>query len=195
MSTPIEKESRYTYADLEKFPEHEIWELIDGTPYLQARPSRAHQHCLTQLIIQFGNFLADKPCQVYSETAVWLDLKPADQKKNSAQHVIPDLLVVCDEEKLRDEGIYGVPDLIIEILSPSTAVVDMIKKYNQYLAAGLKEYWIVDPFYQLIKVYLLETDHYLEKIYEANHLIPVKIFHEQLEIDAKKVFPPFKSER
>jgi len=195
MSTSIKKEHRYTYADLESFPEHEIWELIDGTPYLQARPSRAHQHCLTQLIIQFGNFLEDKPCNVYTETAVWLDLKPTDQRKNSSQHVVPDLLIVCDEDKLQDEGIYGVPDLIIEILSPSTAGLDMIKKYNQYLVAGLQEYWIVDPFYQLVKVYLLEEDRYLEKIYESEHKVPVKIFHDQLEIDAKKIFLPSKVEK
>ena len=153
------------YGDIEKYPENERWELIDGIPYLQGQPSPLHQSCVIQLIIQFGNFLKDKPCEILHETSVWLDLKPGQKPKNSSRYVVPDLLVICDKTKIQDDGIYGVPDLVIEVLSPSTAGVDAVKKYNQYLSVGLGEYWIVDPLNALITVFTIKNDDYKSKIY------------------------------
>ncbi len=194
MPTPIEKDRKYTYGEIEKLSDTEVWELLDGVPYLQARPSMPHQLSLGELYFLFKIFLKGKPCQVILESAVWLDLKPNEKKKNSINYVVPDLLVVCDRDKIQDKGIYGVPDLIIEILSPSTAGVDIIQKYNKYLKSGVKEYWIVDPLNQVIRVFVLEDDKYLETVYDHESKIAVSIFNGELEIDLKEVFPAVEEE-
>ena len=189
MPTPIEKNRKYTYGEIEKLSDTEIWELLDGVPYLQARPSMPHQMSLGELHFLFKTFLKGKPCQVILESAVWLDLKPNEKRKNSINYVVPDLLVVCDQDKIQDKGIYGVPDLIIEILSPSTAGVDIIQKYNKYLKAGVKEYWIVDPLNQVIRAFVLDNNKYLETVYDRESKIPVSIFNGELEINLNEVFP------
>lgn len=72
--------------------------------------------------------------------------------------VRPDLIVVCDENKIGNKNITGAPDLVVEVLSPSTAKNDRLIKFNSYEKAGVKEYWIVDPYNQTIEVYLLEKE-------------------------------------
>ena len=100
MSQPIEKDRKYTYGDIESYPENERWEIIEGVPYLQARPSITHQRCSLELSRQFGNFLKDKSCEVLPEPAVFLDLKPGEKCKNSSKYVVPDLVIICDKSKI-----------------------------------------------------------------------------------------------
>ena len=194
MPIAIEKDRRYTYGEIEKFPADQSWELIDGIPYMQARPSLPHQICLGRLHLKFGNYLEVKKCLVLLESAVWLDLKPAEKEKSSSNYVVPDLLVVCEQDKIQDKGIHGVPDLIVEILSPGTAGVDIIQKYNKYLKSGVREYWIVDPLNQVIRVCILEHEQYQEKFYDREGKIPVNIFNGDLEIKLAEVFPPLEEE-
>ena len=77
--------------------------------------------------------------------------------------VEPDISVICDPKKLDDIGCKGAPDLIIEILSPSTRRHDLLTKFNLYLRAGVREYWIVDPANKDVQVFLLEDGHYSAK--------------------------------
>ncbi len=175
----------YTYGEILKFPENERWELIDGMPYLQARPSIEHQGIMMEISNQIYNYLKGKPCKVFTEPAVWLDGKAED--KNSKNYIIPDIVVVCDPKKIVSAGIIGTPDMIVEIVSPSNARIDKVKKLWKYRDAGVKEYWIIEPDEKIITVYRLDTGFYKVESYDEG-LIKVGIM-EELSIDIKLVFP------
>lgn len=70
----------------------------------------------------------------------------------------PDIVVVCDQSKLRKTGYFGVPDLIIEISSPTTARQDKLVKFNKFEKAGVNEYWIVEPDTKLVSVFTLQDN-------------------------------------
>jgi len=89
--------------------------------------------------------------------------------------VQPDLLVVCDRNKLDKRGCNGAPDLIIEILSPSSASCDRVLKFNRYLRAGVREYWIVDPEYRTVSGHVLENGKYVTAPYGQEDTVPVHV--------------------
>lgn len=137
------------------WPEDERWEIIDGTAYMQAAPSRIHQEISGELHRQFANYLQGKPCRVYhAPFCVRLDVEKED---NDIKNVVePDITVVCDSSKLDERGCKGSPDMIIEILSLSTGKKDKVIKFNKYEKAGVKEYWILEPDQKLVSVFLLQ---------------------------------------
>ena len=104
--------------------------------------------------------------------------------------VQPDILVVCDETKLDEKGCRGAPDLVIEILSPSTASKDAIQKRALYEKHGVKQYWIVDPTNRLVMVYALQPDELFGKpmIFGETDKIEVLLFP-GLAIDLATIFP------
>ena len=90
--------------------------------------------------------------------------------------VEPDLLVVCDKSKLADGKVCnGAPDMIIEILSPSTASREKVLKFNKYLDAGVREYWVVYPDSKTVSVYLLEDGRYIANEYGETDNAPVNV--------------------
>lgn len=96
----------------------------------------------------------------------------------------PDISVICDKNKLTDEGCHGAPDWIIEIVSPSSRPMDYNKKLLKYGTAGVREYWIADPEKKRIMVYNFEHD----TVEEYSFLDKVKVgIYEDLEIDFSKV--------
>jgi Uma2 family endonuclease len=103
--------------------------------------------------------------------------------------VQPDICVICDLSKLDDKGCIGAPDLIVEVLSPSTLKYDWNYKFNLYEAAGVTEYWIVDPKTKTANVFLLQPDgkYDLGTVYDCGQKAPVHIF-EGLEIDLNELF-------
>lgn len=141
MPQPMEFE-KYTYADYCTWDDSERWEIIDGVAYAMApAPSPGHQGVSIELGRQLANFLKGKPCRVFSA--------PFDVRLNAENDddtvVQPDLVVICDKSKINDKGCNGTPDLIVEILSPSSARHDKVTKLNKYRDSGVREYWIVDP--------------------------------------------------
>ena len=171
---------RYTCAEIESWDTDERFELIDGVIYVMASPSRAHQKISGSLFYQLYNFLKGKTCEVYSAPfAVYLD-------KNDTL-VQPDIVVVCDKSKLTDSGCDGAPDLIVEILSPSTSRHDKVTKLNRYLQAGVREYWIVDTEAKTVMVHILENEKYIAHAYDHTSTIPVNVL-EGCEIIAGDVF-------
>ena len=158
---PLPKEERYTLADVLTWDEQERAELIDGALVMMAPPSRIHQKISAELGRQLGNYLEGKKCEVYAAPfAVRLFEKAGDRPEDVDTLVEPDLSVICDPGKLDDMGCKGAPDLIIEILSPSTQRHDRLTKYNLYQRAGVREYWIVDPAARSIQSFVLEDGHY-----------------------------------
>ena len=152
MGIPVKKtDQKYTYGDYFTWPGDERWELIDGGVYdMSPACSRTHQDILGKLHLIFGNFFNDK---VY--------LAPFDvrlPKGNEADEGIdtvvqPDLSVICDTSKLDEKGCKGAPDLVVEIVSPGSAVHDMKVKRELYEQHGVKEYWIVLPLERIVEVY------------------------------------------
>ena len=163
----VQLDKRYTYADLETWPGDERYELIDGVPYMMAAPSREHQKISGELFRQMANFLLGKPCEVYSA--------PFDVRLNAHDKddrvVQPDIVVVCDHSKLNEKGCVGAPDLVVEILSPTTQGRDRVLKLNKYREAGVREYWIVDPEYKNVTVLVLTDDHYAVRPYDSDDCV------------------------
>ena len=79
--------------------------------------------------------------------------------------VQPDLVIVCDESKLNETGCKGAPDMVVEILSPSTSRYDRTYKFNAYKKAGIREYWVVDPETKTLAVHILKDDDYITHAY------------------------------
>ena len=157
----LPESQRLTFADMQSWPEDERVELIDGIPVMQAAPARIHQLISRRLLFQIGSFLEDKECEIYyAPFAVRLFESSEDRPEDVDTVVEPDLVVVCDKEKLDDAGCKGAPDLIIEILSPSTQRHDRMVKYNLYQRAGVERYWIVDPETKTVQVCTLEDGLY-----------------------------------
>ncbi len=148
----------YTYGDYAKWPDEERWELIDGVPYnMSPAPSRIHQKILGELHKQIAVYLTGKTCEVYI-APFDVRLPKGDENDEQIDTVVqPDLVVVCDREKLDERGCKGAPDLAVEVLSPGTAGKDMKIKLALYERVGVKEYWLVDPSNKTVQVYQLET--------------------------------------
>jgi len=180
------QEHRYTIAEWEKLPEYPKTELFDGYPILMAPPTWDHQSVSHELERQLGNYLHKKQCVVRSNVGVQLD-------EQYPTVFIPDIIIVCDPKKIRPQGVVGAPDLIIEILSPSSGGFDKVEKLNQYLQNGVREYWIVDPTHKVVDVLQWEKGP-ATKIYTRENKILVGVLDE-CEIDLSLVFPESDEER
>ncbi len=163
MALPAEKARyRYTFADCLTWEENERIEIINGEAVMMAPPSSVHQEIVAELTRQLGNFLEGKPCKVYpAPFGVRLFEKDGEAPEDVDTMVEPDISVVCDRSKIDKHGCKGAPDLIIEILSPSTRRHDRLVKLNLYQRAGVREYWIVNPEDETVQVLLLEGNHFL----------------------------------
>lgn len=143
---PLSKKDKiFTYEDYQAWPDEEHWEIIDSSAYLMAPPSRIHQEISRELLTSFSVYLKDKPCRVYS-APFSVRFPSGDEKKDEDIKTVvePDISVVCDESKLDDKGCKSSPDLIIEIVSPTSARRDKVEKFNLYERCGVKEYWLVE---------------------------------------------------
>lgn len=166
----------YTIADIEALPEGTRAELINGKMYMMASPSRTHQRMLMAMMVQIYNYIASKKgkCEVYAAPfAVYLH-------NDDKTYLEPDIIVVCDTEKLDEKGCHGAPDWVVEVVSLSSKRMDRVLKLAEYRKAGVREYWLVDPEAQRVTVYRWESDEVVET-YTFDERIPVGIY-EDLEI-------------
>ena len=135
------------------------YELIDGEIHLLASPSYRHQVMVNEIGWHFNNYFRNKPCR---SLAAPLDVHLHGSSTNFAEDpnvVQPDVLVICDQDKVRQDNKYhGTPTLIVEVLSPSTRGIDMIAKLGLYMKSGVREYWIIDLEERVIYQY-----HFTEK--------------------------------
>lgn len=184
------KQEQFTFADILTWDEGEHIEIIHGELFMMALPSRIHQEISGELFRQLANFLEGKPCKVYHAP---FGVRPFEQSKDTPEEVDtivePDISVVCDQSKLDEHGCKGAPDLIIEILSPSTRRHDRLVKLNLYQRAGVREYWIADPDNQSVQVFT--QDNGVLKIHEdygREDVAKVNVL-EGCFIELNKVFP------
>ena len=174
---------RYTYADYSEWDDDKRWELIDGEAYAMGAPNRVHQEISAQLFRVIVNHLVGKSCKVYAA--------PFDVRLNADSGddtvVQPDILVVCDKTKLDEKGCLGAPDMVIEILSPATALRDKVIKLRRYLRAGVREYWIVDPDSKSVSVHILKNGEYYISAYGDNDTVPVHVL-EGCTVELSEIF-------
>lgn len=129
-------------------------ELIDGKVVsMSPRPVVNHNFVSQNISFIFKQYLKGKKCVSFGDGV--------DLYLNEKNRFIPDGMVVCDRSKVKWDGVYGAPDLVWEILSPSTAKNDKWHKKNVYAACGVPEYWIVDPAGQSVEIYLLQDGQYI----------------------------------
>ena len=180
----------FTYKDYLTWNDNERWELINGMVYNMApAPSVNHQRISRQLLLQIGIFLSDKPCEVFS-APLDVILPATDEEDEDSKNVVqPDIVVICDSSKLDEKGCKGAPDLIIEIVSPSSASMDNIKKMELYEKNGVKEYWIVHPIYKIVTIYKITENGLYGKpeIYSEEDKIEVELL-KGLSVDLSLVF-------
>ena len=189
---PVEK--RYNVEEFLAFVEAETqkpgnennrYELIDGIIYMMAYPTMTHHNMCKFLERKFENYFDGKGCTViYGSVALF----PFDKrhfalfdppKAELNNYIGPDVMVICDKNvKIRDEGVFGVPDIIVEVVSKSNASNDYIRKLNAYFVFGVKEYWIVDPIKRTIRIYnmVIDPNYSIDYNYTFDNIIRSELF-------------------
>ena len=149
-------------------------EMINGVEIVMMSPPFSNHNDVKENILHiFRTYLKGNVCRAYG------DNRKVVLEENT--YVVPDFFVLCDRSKRKRDGIYGPPDMIAEVLSPSTEKIDRGEKRDLYQRVGVKEYWIVEPNKKVIEVYLLKSGVY---ILDAVYRIPAE--YEPLEDKEKE---------
>jgi len=196
MSTVFEQKERYTYSDYLEWDEDIRAEIIYGNVYMMSPPITIHQRISGRLFNRLYSFLEGKTCEVFA-APFGVRLFPREDLSDDTV-VEPDIAVICDPDKIDERGCNGAPDLIIEILSPSNTRKERFLKFDLYLKAKVREYWVVSPEAREIEVHVLDNDRYFTQGYGVNEpdakdderiqeIIPVTVLP-GLEIDVKDIF-------
>ena len=154
MNAELAMRRDFTVEDIENLPEGVRAELIDGQIFYFATPKVIHQRLLGFLYRKISDYIEenDGECEVLiAPIKVWL----VEDNKN---YLEPDVIVICDSDKIKEDGCYGASDLVIEVASKSTSKRDYGIKMLKYRTAGVKEYWIVDPIKNTVMVYWFEDE-------------------------------------
>lgn len=169
---PMPKSGEFTSADYWNLPEGVRAELIDGVLYDMAPPSWEHQKIVAGLVRRLGNHVETNggPCQVVG-APIAVNLCADD-----STWVEPDVIVVCDPEKVSARGCEGAPDFVAEVVSPSSVTMDYFTKAARYQRAGVREYWIVDPAARQTSVYRYQDGPNLLACYPFDAAVPVGVF-------------------
>jgi Uma2 family endonuclease len=149
---------QYSYAEYLKWEFKERIELIKGYLFkMSPAPARRHQELAWNFSMQIDKYLRNKPCKAYfAPFDVRLPSSKDDNESPKITVLQPDICIVCDLSKLDEKGCDGAPDLVIEILSPGNSDKEMKLKYDVYEESGVREYWIVQPEYQNVLIYVLD---------------------------------------
>ncbi|OON98517.1 MAG: hypothetical protein ATN35_00855 [Epulopiscium sp. Nele67-Bin004] len=156
-------------------------EIIDDIVYMSPAPSVKHHNIMGNIWIAFKNYLRGKKCKPRMECNVYFN---PDKPK---QHVIPDVAILCEPDKMKPNGYYGAPSLIVEILSTNKRD-DLVIKFDLYQKLGVGEYWIVEPLADTITQYILVDGKY-ERLGVYYYLTPEEI--EDLEESQQSEYKSF----
>jgi Uma2 family endonuclease len=184
MGLPVRKQdAHYTYKDYRQWPDDERWELIDGVAYnMCVAPRLKHQDVGGEIYSALRTHLKGKPCKAFiAPTDVFLPRVNEMNEDDVDTVVQPDVLVVCDRAKIRGNGIWGAPDLVVEVLSPSTSRKDLREKFDLYQRCGVREYWVIDVNAPWLQQYVLGED----------GLFGVEVTLEKTGVLASAVLPDF----
>lgn len=166
----LPEKEEYTVDDIMALPEDVRAELIDGVIYEMATPSYRHQKIVIELACSFKNYVDSNhgTCEVL--------VAPFGVFINDGKNFLePDIVIICDKNKISERGCEGAPDLVVEITSESTKKRDYGLKLIKYRTAGVREYWIVNPIMNVVMVYNFEdeneTDQYTFSDQIATHIL------------------------
>lgn len=183
----------YSYADYLTWRLDESVELIKGKIMaMSPAPSRKHQTVITNVGGELYRYFNKTPCRLFYAP---FDVKLYDRRKsllsnNEAFSVVqPDLCVICDRDKLTEQGCDGAPDWIIEILSPGNSRKEVRLKYDLYEESGVTEYWLVFPYEHIVQQFVLDEQgkYQLRGLYPGNETVSPHLFPD-LQIDLNEVF-------
>lgn len=169
MTVVKKRAEKYTYSDYLKWPDEERWEVIDGEAYhMTPAPGIKHQNVVINFSSYLKQQLKDKLCRPF--------VAPTDVVLSEYDVVQPDVLVVCDEKKITEANIQGTPDLVVEVLSPATALKDKREKRALYEKSGIREYIIIDPVELYVERFVLKGKRYGEpEIFGPQEVLPLDI--------------------
>ena len=146
----------YTYKDYLALPDdRQQYQILEGELVMTPAPFVSHQRISRRLFLQLNQFVErNKLGEVF--------YSPFDIVLSNTNVLQPDILFLSNEHKelLTEKNIQGAPDLVVEIISPSTAYYDLFDKKEIYQKFGVKEYWLVDPKKEWIEIYTLEEGSY-----------------------------------
>ena len=191
MPIPKQKENiKFNYGMYKTWPEDERWELIEGYAYnMSPAPNTNHQRLVMAISGEIYNYLKGKPCKVFpAPFDVRLSEMDYPEDQDIETVVQPDIVVICNESKIDKKGCIGAPDLVVEILSPSTGYKDETNKLALYEKHGVREYWIVNPDAKYIMIYRLEGDKYVKPEYLKDKDILTSIVFEGFKIKLQDIF-------
>lgn len=176
------KQGDYTLEDYYMLPDEQKVELIDGVFYDMSAPSFVHQCISGSIFHMIQSFIDSRQgdCMpMYAPVDVRLDC-------DDRTMVQPDVLILCDRSKICKWGIMGAPDFCLEIISESTSRRDYIKKLQKYTDAGVKEYWIIDPFRRVLVSYSWKDD-YVPHMQSLQGKAGLALYDGELLIDLDRV--------
>lgn len=176
------KQGEYTIEDYYRIPDDIRVELIDGVLYDMGTPNSLHQI----LCLEIGRMLREYIRKNNGSCIPLLSPLDVQLDRDNKTLVQPDVVIICDREKFQRGIIYGAPEFVAEILSPSTRKKDLSLKLAKYTEAGVMEYWIVDPVKKRVLVYDLAHEAFPE-IYTFEHQVPVRMFDGKCIIDFKEI--------
>ena len=180
---------KYSISEFYAIPGEDKCELIDGVIYDMSGAKSIHQMLCTQIAMELTAYVRGKKgdCLVFAASP---NIEIDGAEKNGGNTVVlPDVVVLCDRDKLERGNIVGAPDFVVEVLSPSTQKKDKTIKLEKYLNAGVREYWIVDPKKKNIVVYVDDgEDDYDIFIYTFENEVPVHIFNDECKINFKEIY-------
>ena len=180
----LRNDVHYTYADYYSWDDDQRRELIDGAVYVMSpSPTAGHQIISGNLFRILANYIFGKPYRIFAA--------PFDVRLNSDTLddtvVQPDLTIIRDRSKLDEAGCAGIPDFVVEILSPSTASHDKLRKLRLYEKSGIQEYWIIDPYARTMHAYILENGRYNVNYYTSAETVNVSVL-EDCTVNLPEVF-------
>ena len=192
MELILDINKRYTYAEYLTWVDDKARELIHGFIKMMSAPRREHAKANINICVNLASFVKKNKgkCEVYTAPFDVRLPKNGETAYNKIDTVVqPDICVVCDLSKLDERGCCGAPDMIVEILSPSSLKRDINEKFNLYEEAGVKEYWIVHPKDKSVNVFILQEDGKYDAgtFYEDKGKVPVYIF-DNCTIDLNDIF-------
>lgn len=184
------RQGSYTLEDYLALPDDQRVELIDGVFYDMSAPTLPHQVISLEIATALKSYIAEKngSCMTF--------IAPTDVQLDCDDRTIvePDVFVVCDRSKLNRSRVFGAPDLVIEVLSPSTRFRDLFLKYSKYFTAGVREYWIVNPMKEMVTQYYMIPEEEensdgtpIVTSYTFKDSVPVFIFNNECVIDFKEI--------
>lgn len=172
-----------TLDDYYALPEDRRVELIDGVFYDMAAPTSTHQMIISEISFQINSYIKKNKgkCVIFVSP---MDVQLDRDKKTMLE---PDLFVVCDRDKITEHFIFGAPDFIIEVVSPSSKLNDYVLKLWKYANSGVREYWIIDYKKDLVRTFYFDEEDMDPVDYTLKDDIPVRIYDGKLMLNLNDI--------